>query len=324
VILGLLLLAVATVLLVVGAELFVRNAAATAARLGITVVAVGVLLAGAEPEELVTAVLASWRGKPDLAVGDAIGANVALLLLVLGLAAVVRPVPFAGRVRHYAAMAAGAGGLAALVLAGGQVTRLEGLLLLAAYAGVVAFVWWREKAPPAIGELTEIEEVGELMSGARRDRVLLRTPTGSVVVAIVGLWALLIGGSVAVDATTRVASALDLTDTGIGLTLLALATSAEMFVIVVAAKRHDVPGIAIAGVVGSAAYNATVTLGAAALVRPLHVPGLAVHALFAAVLPLALLGLARDGWLGRRAGVMLCLGYAAYLAVVLISAAMAA
>jgi cation:H+ antiporter len=317
VIIGLVLLVVATALLVAGAELFVRNAAATAARLSVTVVAIGVLLAGAEPEELVTSVFAAARGAPELAVGDALGANVALLTLVLGLAALVRPVPFAGRVRHYAAVAAGAGGLAVLVLVGGRVSRLEGLVLLAAYAGVVGLVWVREKAPPAIGELAEAEELGALMSGARRDRVLLRTPTGTIVVAFVGLWALLIGGSVAVDAATRLAGALGLTDSAVGLTMLALATSAEMFAIVFAARRHDVPGMAVAGVVGSAAYNATVTLGAAALVRPLHAEGMLLPALFAAALPLALLALSRDGWLGRRSGVGLCLTYLAYLAIVL-------
>ena len=76
-----------------GAELFVENAAGAARRLGVTVVAVGVLLAGAEPEELLTAVLAALRDRPGLAVGDAIGANVTMLTACLGLAALVRPLP---------------------------------------------------------------------------------------------------------------------------------------------------------------------------------------------------------------------------------------
>ena len=76
---GWLLLAAAAVLLVVGAELFVENVAGAARRLGVTVVAVGVLLAGAEPEELLTAVVAALRDRPGLAVGDAVGANVTML-----------------------------------------------------------------------------------------------------------------------------------------------------------------------------------------------------------------------------------------------------
>ena len=87
------LLLVSVGLLVADAELFVENAAAAAGRLGVTLLAVAVLLASAEPEELLTAALASAQGRPGLAVGDAIGANVTMLTAALGLAALVRPLP---------------------------------------------------------------------------------------------------------------------------------------------------------------------------------------------------------------------------------------
>jgi cation:H+ antiporter len=64
--------------LVAGAELFAEHAATAGLRLGISALAVGVLLAGAEPEELITAVTASSRDRPGIAVGDAIGANVTM------------------------------------------------------------------------------------------------------------------------------------------------------------------------------------------------------------------------------------------------------
>jgi cation:H+ antiporter len=90
------------VLLIAGAELFTENVAGAARRLGITVFAAAFLLAGAEPEEMITAVVASGRHRPGLAAGDAIGANLTMLTLVLGLAALTRPLPFSGRVRAYA------------------------------------------------------------------------------------------------------------------------------------------------------------------------------------------------------------------------------
>ena len=145
---GWLLLLGAAALLLGGAELFVENAAGAARRLGVTVVAVGVLLAGAEPEELLTAVLAAVQDRPGLAAGDAIGANVTMLTACLGLAALVRPLQLAHRVRTYAVLSAVAGVLAVLALVSGEVGRLEGGLLLAAYAALVALVWWREKEPP--------------------------------------------------------------------------------------------------------------------------------------------------------------------------------
>ena len=98
---GLGLLAVSAVMLIAGAELFTENAADAARRLGITVFAAAFLLAGAEPEEMITAVIASGRHRPELAAGDAIGANLTMLTLVLGVAALARPLPFGGRVRGY-------------------------------------------------------------------------------------------------------------------------------------------------------------------------------------------------------------------------------
>ena len=95
--LGFWLLAVSAVLLIAGAELFAENAAATARRMRITVFGAAFLLAGAEPEEMITAAIASGRHHPGLAAGDAVGANLTMLTLVLGLAALARPLPFGGR-----------------------------------------------------------------------------------------------------------------------------------------------------------------------------------------------------------------------------------
>ena len=306
---GWLLLLGAAALLLGGAELFVENAAGAARRLGVTVVAVGVLLAGAEPEELLTAVLAAVRDRPGLAAGDAVGANVTMLTACLGLAALVRPLQLAHRVRTYAVLSAVAGGLAVLALVSGDVSRVEGALLLAAYVGLVALVWWREKEPPALGELAEVD--------ADEDEV--RRPALALGLAVVGIALMLAGGDLAVRGAVRVVESLGRTDSAVGLTILALATTAELFALVLTAVRHDVPEIAVAGVVGSATYNATATLGAAALARPLPLDGdsLLTSAVVAAVLPILVLALAPRGRLGRPAGATLCAAYATYLLLVL-------
>jgi cation:H+ antiporter len=308
-VIAVLLLVVAAVLLVSGAELFVENAAGAARRLGVTVIAVGVLLAGAEPEELLTAVIAAVQDRPGLAAGDAIGANVTMLTVTIGLAALLRPLPMGHRVRQYALLSAVAGGLALLALVGGHVSRVEGALLVLAYVGLVALVWWREKEPPALGELAEIDHDDE-EAAARRPGVALA-------LSVVGIALMLIGGDLAVRGAVRVVDAIGRTDSAVGLTILALATTAELFALVLTAARHDVPEIAVAGIVGSAAYNATATLGAAALAQPLAVDGVIWAAVVAALLPLAILLFARRGHLGRVAGGALCAGYAAYAVVVL-------
>lgn len=305
--LGWLLLAAAAVLLVGGAELFVENAAGAARRLGVTVIAVGVLLAGAEPEELLTAVIAAVQDRPGLAVGDAVGANVTMLTACLGLAALVRPLTLGRRVRQYAALSAVAGVLAVLVLLDGRVSRTEGVLLLLSYAGLVGLVWWREKEPPALGELAEVAE----------EQPVARAPATALVLALLGVAVMLVGGDLAVRGAVRVVDSLGSTDSAVGLTVLALATTAEMFALVLAAARHAVPEIAVAGVVGSAAYNATATLGAAAVARPLLAEGVLGAAVTATALPLGILLLARTARLGRIAGAGLCAGYLGYVGVVL-------
>ena len=303
-ILAVVLLVVAAGLLVAGAELFVENAAAAASRLGVTLLATAVLLAGAEPEELLTAVLASAQDRPGLAVGDAVGANVTMLTGALGLAAVVRPLPIGPRTRLYAGGSAGAGVLAVLALLGG-VTRLEGVLLLLAYVALVAAVWRRERTPPVIGELAEAQDADPS-----------RRPAVALALVAVGLVVMTAGGALAVEGATRLVTAVDRSDTAIGLTVLGLATTAELFALVLAAARHGVEEVAVAAVVGSAAYNATATLGAAAVVAPLPQTAL-VAASVAAVLPLAVLALSRGGSLGRAAGGSLLAAYLVFVVATL-------
>ena len=305
---GLLLLLVATGLLVAGAELFVENAAAASRRLGVTVLAVGILLAGAEPEELLTGILASAGGHPVLAAGDALGANVTMLTATLGLAALLRPVPVGPRVRLYAVLSAAAGGLAVLAVVGGRVSRVEGGLLVLAYAGLIALVWRRERRPPAIGELAEMEEEDESPS---------RSPGLALLLTVVGLAVMTAGGAAAVEGATRLVRSLGQTDTAVGLTLLALATTAELFALVWAAARRDLGEIAVAGIVGSASYNATVSLGGAALVAPLQTGPVLGPAVAAALLPLLVVALARGGAVRRTGGLVLVASYALYLALVL-------
>ncbi len=302
---GLGLLAVSAVLLIAGAELFTENVGAAARRLGITVFGAAFLLAGAEPEEMITAVIASGRHRPELAAGDAVGANLTMLTLVLGLAALARPLPFGGRVRGYAVWSALAGGLSALALAGGIVGRREGGMLVAAYLAGVALLWLRERKPPAIGEIAGA-------SGESRPAVL------GLALALGGVALMAAGGWLAVGGAGRVVRALSLTDSAVGLTLLALATTAELFALAWAAMRRGVSEIAVAGVVGSVAYNATATLGVAALVRPLAAGGILTPAIAAAALPLALLLVTPGGRVNRKTGAVLVAGYGAWVTAVLV------
>lgn len=310
--LGFGLLAASAVLLVAGAELFTDNVAHAARGLRITVFAAAFLLAGAEPEELITAAIASGRGRPGLAAGDAIGANLTMMTLVLGVAALARSLPFAGRVRGYAIWSALAGGLAAILIALGDIGRWQGAILLAAYLAGVALLWWREREPPAVGELAERDDDDD----DHRDSASRPTALG-LALALAGIAVMAAGGWLAVGGAERIVSALKVTDTAVGLTLLAFATTAELLALAWAAIRHGVTEIAVAGVLGSVAYNATATLGVAALIRPLTVTDILAPAIAAAALPLALLAITIHGRLTRLPGALLLCGYAGWVAAVL-------
>lgn len=305
---GFLFLLASAVLLTAGSELFAEHASAAGRRFGVTVLAIGIVLAGAEPEEMVTAIFASARHFPGIAAGDAIGANVTMLTVVLGLAAIARPFKLDDRIRAYALAASAAGVLAAIVLAGGAVGRAFGAVLVIAYAAAVAVVWLRERRPPAFGELVELAEEEE-----QRDASTGRDSRAAALV-VFGVALMTAGGWLAVSGAERIVSSLGLEQSVVGLTFVALATTAELFALVWAAFRRGVEELAIAGVLGSALYNATATLGVAALVRPLVVTGIEWQAWLAAALPVALVlyALARRR-IDRLAGGVLVAAYGAYL-----------
>ncbi|MGH3329918.1 MAG: sodium:calcium antiporter [Nocardioidaceae bacterium] len=305
------LLVLGAVALTAGAEAFAEHVGTAASRLGVSVLALGVLLAGAEPEEAVTAMLASGQGHPALAAGDAIGANLVILTLTIGLAALLRPLPVGRRVMEYAAAAAVAGALTVLFLWNGVLSRLEGALLVVAYAAGVTWVWQREKEPPMIGEMAELaEEAQEKGEGGTPSEA--GEPSRALLFVVLGLVGMVLGGILAVNGAQGLVDVLDVSESVIGLTVLALATSAEMLALVWAAHRRGVTEIALAGAVGSVAYNATVSIGLAAMVRPLAVgkgaPVLTVG-IATVVLPLLLLAGRRTGTLPRPLGFLLVAGY---------------
>jgi cation:H+ antiporter len=306
---GTVLVVVAAALLWLGAELFVENASAAGSRLGVTGLAVGLLLAGAEPEELITAVIAALRGQGGIAAGDAIGANITMLTLVVGLAAILRPLPTGGRVRQYLVGASGLGLVAALLMPGG-VGTIEGLVLVMAYIAAVAFVWLRERRPPAIGELAEL---GEGDSAAADGKKL---GWRGLALAVTGIGIMAFGGWVAVIGAEDLVETLGVAQSVVGLSIVAMATTAELFALAFSAHKRDLSELAVAGVVGSAGYNATVTLGGAALARPLGTSGITGAAWLAAGLPLLILALGgRQGRLTRMAAVPLLLIYGIYIVV---------
>ncbi|MDE0803955.1 MAG: hypothetical protein OSA99_11590 [Acidimicrobiales bacterium] len=310
----LLLLIVGVVLIVWGAELFAEHLAAASARLGVSAFALAVLLAGAEPEELATAISAGVRDVPAVAFGDVIGANVAICLVALAVGAVLAPLPFPPRVRRYALLALPTGLLAVAFAWDGSVGRTEGALLVAAYIAYVATIWVRERRPPSLGETAEIEEALESGASGRVGHEL--------VLVLVGTLAIVVGATVLVEAVRRFTS-VEADQARLSVTLVGFATAFELVVLAWSTARRGMSEAVVAAVVGSYAYNSTMTLGAAALitplrlgdVSPLQVPMVAMVLSLVVVLALAA---RRRGRLDRSDGFVLLAGYVGFIGVALL------
>jgi len=308
VVIALALITAGALLLTLGAEAFAEHVVAAARAVRVSAFGLALLVVGAEPEEAWTAVVASHRGRPDLAAGGVIGANLVIVTLTLGLLAVIVPFVVTRTVSRYAAIAAATSAGALVVISDDGVTRLEGMALVAAYVVIVAFLWRRERTPPVIGEMAELQEhANDPPSPAALGWVLG------------GLAVMVAGGLVAVDGAQRFVAVTGLTDSTVGLTLLALATSAEMLALVWSAHRRGIGEVALAGVLGAVAYNATVSLGVASLVRPLALgddaPFLAVGSTVVAAMALVVLASGRR--IGRVVGATLVVTYLVSAASVL-------
>src|SRR5258708_14823228 len=147
-------------LIVWGAEAFAEHLGAASVRLGVSAFALALLLAGAEPEELATVVVASLRGSPGIALGDVIGANVAICLVALGVGAVISPLPFRASVMRYAILGLPLGAIASWIAWDVAVTRLEGAVLVGLYTIYVGAIWMIERRPPARGAGHAFAEAG--------------------------------------------------------------------------------------------------------------------------------------------------------------------
>jgi len=300
-----------------GAEAFAEHLGAAATTLRVSPFALALLLAGAEPEELVTGVTASLRHVPAVALGDVAGANIAICLVALGVGALVAPLPLGPRVRRYGLLGLPLGLLAAALAWDGRVGRIEGLVLVAAYVCYVAAIWRLEGAPPALGETAALAEAETRLAAEPVTRRRVGRDVAIVLAAVVAMAA---GATALVEAVRHLAH-VESSQARLSLTLVGFATAFELVVLAWSASRRGASETVVAAVVGSFAYNATMTLGGAALARPLRLAAVVQFRgplLLMDAAMVLVLGLAFNGRLDRRDGVVLLGGYFLFLLVVLV------
>lgn len=260
-------LALGFALLVAGGEALVRGAVSVAARLGVSPLLIGLTLVGfgTSTPELVTSLQAAFAGLPGIAVGNVVGSNIANILLILGLAAVIMPVP-ADPVafRRDGLALAIATLLAVSVFLLGSLDRWMGGVLIATLLAYLWIAYLSDRA--AVSEAgTERQEAQELSPLPGSVWMALGLAAGGIAVTI-------LGARLAVDAAVALALLWGMSETVVGLTIVAVGTSLpELVTSVMAALRRE-SAIAFGNVVGSNIYNILGILGVTALVRPIPIP----------------------------------------------------
>lgn len=251
-------------LLVAGGELLVRGATTLALRLRIRPGLVGltVVAAGTSMPELVVSVGSALRGAPDLALGNVVGSNIYNIALILGLAALIRPLVVKGEtVRLEWPIMMGASLLAFLLARDGSVDRLEGAVLSLLLVGSMAWLIYLARR---VVEEEESQAIGEETRPLHSTWLALLA-LGVGVGLLVGGTELMVRGAVAL------ADLAGLSQRVIGLTVVALGTSLPELVTSVVASLRGRDDIAIANLIGSNTFNLLGILGLTALVRPIPV-----------------------------------------------------
>jgi cation:H+ antiporter len=249
------LLIVGFVLLIKGADLFVDGASSVAAKLkvpsliiGLTVVSIGTSL----PEAAVS-VSASLSGNNSISLGNVIGSNIFNLLMVVGVSSAILPiVTDRDMLKRDMPINIGVTVLLGILLFDGNLSRLEALLLLLLLAAYM-FLLIRS----ALKNRVEAEET-KVLSWAK-----------SIVFIVLGVAAIIGGGQLVVNSAKTIAMALGMSETLVGLTVVAIGTSLpELVTSVVAARKGD-SGIAMGNVIGSNLFNILFILGMAGVIKPL-------------------------------------------------------
>ncbi|MBI1385232.1 MAG: calcium/sodium antiporter [Rhizobiales bacterium] len=309
--------------LMLGGELLVRGAVAIAARLGISPLVIGLTLVGfgTSTPELVTSIQAAAAGSPGIAVGNVVGSNIANIFLILGLAALLRPIV----TRRRAMLRDGSVLLAVTIACGltlmaGSMGRAVGLLFVALLATYVVATYFHERGDVEGAGTAEPNE----MSGAS---TTIRPILFALGQAGIGLLVLLVAADVLVRAAIELAASLGVSETLIGLTVVAVGTSLpELATSTMAAVRGQ-GDVAFGNIVGSNIFNILGILGVTAVVQPLVIPPeimqVDVWVMLAATA--ALLVVAVTGWrVTRLEGGALLAAYAGYVVLLSLTSAGAA
>ncbi len=298
----LLILLVGLVMLVTGAEMLVRGGGAMAMALRVPALVVGLTIVafGTSTPELMVSITAALSQSTEMALANVNGSNIANIALVLGAASLTRPLTVERTLmRREIPFCFGLQLLVPLLCIDGSLTRFDGVLLL--LGGVIYNTWLLYEA---LRGRTPVDDDPQVTAWTRH-----------LVVLVGGLVVLIVGANLFVEGAVGIAERLHLSDRFIGLTVVALGTSApEVATAIVSARRGEVD-LAVGNSLGSNLLNISMVLGITAIMAPIHLTDSGAWTDMAAAMcaTLLLLPFVLKGSMSRIEGGILVTGYAAYL-----------
>jgi len=253
--------------LVSGGEALVRGASAlaAAARISPLVIGLTVVAFGTSAPELAVTSRAAFTGSADLAIGNVVGSNIANVLLILGLSALVAPLVVSTRlIRFDVPLVICASILMLLLGLDHSIGSRDGTLFLGL---LTAYVLWSIRVGREEREDVQASFAGAIPAGERRGRV-----TRQIVLVLLGLGLLAIGAHWLVGGAVQIARLLGVQELVIGLTVVAVGTSLPELVTSIMAALRGERELAVGNVIGSNLFNILGVLGMAAVLAPEGIP----------------------------------------------------
>lgn len=297
-------------LVLVGADRLTEGASSLARRFGVPEIVIGltIVASGTSAPEFFVSLMSALNGTPDMAVGNVVGSNIMNTMLIVGCAAMVAPMVISpSTVKKDIPFSVGASFLLVLLASfDSAISRLDGIILLIAFAVFMGYTLYQAKGN---GNVNDNDN----------ENLPLTThysPLTSIIWILLGLAGLVFGSNLFVDSASSVAAELGVSESVIGLTIVAGGTSLPELATSVVAARKGQSAIAIGNVIGSNVFNILLILGATATISPLQMEGITlvdIGVMLGSITLVWLFSFTRYT-VERWEGAVLVLGYGAYLA----------
>ena len=300
---------VGLVILCVGGSWLVSGGVAIAKKLRISQMIIGLTIVayGTSTPELAASMVAAVGSHTDLILGNIVGSNISNIGMVIGISAIISPLVVSkATTRKEVPIMIGVMLLLVAMSVDGEISQLDGVVLVAGLIAFTAYTLSRAKK--------ERESVTE-------DSSITKTPVPRAIALIVmGAALLYFGGFLTVENAVSIAENLGISETVIGITIIAIGTSLPELVTSVIAIRKGHTDIGIGTIVGSNIYNILMIMGVASVITGIAVvPGMFTDYLVMIGFAVVLIAFLRSGIIPRPAGIGLAIAYAVYLGYTLLS-----